>query len=65
MSNTTIQVYPDPDQIKVRTVLAQFHSLPLDHVACGFGSDDILDFLIRITGPKHVVISTPTFGMYK
>ena len=55
----------DPDQIKVRQVLAERHNTTIEHVVCGSGSDDLLDFLIRLVGPKTIVISTPTFGMYK
>ena len=30
-----------------------------------YSSDDILDIIMRLVSPKHVIISTPTFGMYK
>ena len=56
---------PDPEQIAVRMALAQRHGVPIDNIVCGSGSDDILDFLIRLVGPTAIVISSPTFGMYK
>lgn len=57
-------IYPDPAQTKLRAALAEFHGVTPEHVVAGSGSDDLLDVLIRVVGPKKIVISTPTFGMY-
>jgi histidinol-phosphate aminotransferase len=37
----------------------------VENVVAGAGSDDILDIIMRLVCPKCVVISTPTFGMYR
>ena len=58
-------IYPDPAQINIRAALAAYHHVSIDNVVAGCGSDDLLDVLIRIVGPKKIIISTPTFGMYR
>jgi hypothetical protein len=60
-----LHIYPDPAQTKLRAALAAFHSVQSENIVAGAGSDDILDVLIRVTGPKKIAISTPTFGMYR
>jgi hypothetical protein len=58
-------IYPDPAQLKLRAALAKYHGVGMESVVAGSGSDDLLDVLIRVVGPKAIVISTPTFGMYR
>lgn len=59
-----LHVYPDPAQTALRAALAEHHGVKPESVVAGAGSDDILDVLVRVVGPKKIVISTPTFGMY-
>lgn len=67
-------VYPDPLQQSTRqAILDWLHStfpevretLSIDNIVAGAGSDDVLDMSIRLLSPKAIVISSPTFGMYK
>ena len=57
-------IYPDPVQTKLRHAIAEYHGVGSDRVVAGAGSDDLLDVLLRMVGPKAIVICTPTFGMY-
>ena len=60
-------VYPDPAQQQLREALAARYAqygVTVDKVVCGAGCDDMIDLLLRMVGPRAVIISTPTFGMY-
>ncbi len=58
--------YPDPDQRKLREVLAGYLRVPAEQIVAGNGSDEIIDLLMRMfVGPgENIVIPSPTFGMY-
>jgi histidinol-phosphate aminotransferase len=62
-------IYPDPVQQATReAIIRHAHphdGLSLDQVVAGAGSDDVLDVVLRLLLPRAIVISTPTFGMYK
>ncbi len=65
VKNAEHHIYPDPAQVNLRAALAKFHGVSPAGIVAGAGSDDLLDILIRLVGPKSIVISTPTFGMYR
>ncbi len=58
--------YPDPQQRKLRSALAQYVGVGPEHIIAGHGSDEIIDLLLRaILAPGDAVIDCPpTFGMY-
>ena len=59
--------YPDPQQINVKTVLAQQKNVNVNQILLGNGSDEILDLLFRaFCEPKvdNVITLPPTYGMY-
>jgi histidinol-phosphate aminotransferase len=58
--------YPDPDQRAIRAALATRHGIDADCIVAGAGSDEIIDLLFRafVEPGDHVVIASPTFGMY-
>jgi histidinol-phosphate aminotransferase len=62
-----LHIYPDPSQYLLRQELAsRVHtSLSPEWICCGAGSDDLLDIVVRLFAPRAIVVSTPTFGMYK
>eukprot|EP00048_Salpingoeca_helianthica_P016283 m.231466 g.231466 ORF g.231466 m.231466 type:complete len:364 (+) comp18370_c0_seq1:22-1113(+) len=64
LKQAELHFYPDPAQTKLRAALAAQHGVASENIVAGAGSDDILDVLVRVTGPKKIIISTPTFGMY-
>ena len=59
-------LYPDPDQRKLREALSGYLGVPADQIVAGNGSDEIIDLLLRMfVGPgENIVIPSPTFGMY-
>lgn len=60
--------YPDPHQDKLRTAYASFRGIRKDQIFCGVGSDEAIDLLIRIfciPGTDEILITPPTYGMYK
>src|SRR5581483_11913340 len=60
-------IYPDPDQRRVRAALATYVGVPPEHIVAGSGSDELIDLLGRaLIAPGDAVIDlVPTFGMYK
>ncbi|KAJ2613394.1 histidinol-phosphate transaminase [Coemansia sp. RSA 1365] len=62
--------YPDPlgREVKQR-ILKLRPSIPsIDNVFLGVGSDEVIDMLVRITcvpGKDAILITPPTYGMYK
>eukprot|EP01134_Creolimax_fragrantissima_P004011 CFRG4011T1 len=60
--------YPDPHQLELRTRIADFRSVSADHVFVGVGSDEAIDLLMRVLGvpgKDKIMITPPTYGMYK
>lgn len=59
-------IYPDPDQRRVREALAAYAGVPAEHIVAGAGSDELIDLLGRaLLAPGDRVIDlVPTFGMY-
>ncbi len=60
--------YPDPRQDAFRARYADFRRVRRDQIFCGVGSDEAIDLLIRIfcvPAKDHIMITPPTYGMYK
>jgi histidinol-phosphate aminotransferase len=60
--------YPDPRQDALRDKYAAFRNIRREQIVCGVGSDEAIDLLIRIfcvPGSHNVMITPPTYGMYK
>lgn len=60
--------YPDPRQDALRDRYADFRRIRRDQIFCGVGSDEAIDLLIRIfciPGKDQIMITPPTYGMYK
>ncbi len=60
--------YPMPYQEQLRKKIAAFRGVQTDNVFVGVGSDEAIDLLFRIfcePGKDHVLITPPTYGMYK
>lgn len=60
--------YPDPRQEQLRSLVAAFRNVKPDQVFLGVGSDEPIDLLIRIfcrPGHDRILITPPTYGMYK
>lgn len=60
--------YPDPLQWKVKEKIAELKGVAPEKIFLGNGSDEAIDLLIRIfCEPKedHIIILSPTYGMYR
>ena len=59
-------LYPDPEQRRLRDALSQYLGVGPEHIVAGNGSDEIIDLVLRMfLGPGESIIDpAPTFGMY-
>ncbi len=60
--------YPDPQQRKLKGVLAQLKGMNTRNLLLGNGSDEVLDLIFRAfcePGQDNIIIAPPTYGMYK
>lgn len=59
-------IYPDPESRDLRTALADFTAVPMEHLVAGAGADELIDLTLRLVlEPGDCVINCPpTFGMY-
>ena len=60
--------YPDPQQRKLKTVIAEMKSLSVENLLLGNGSDEVLDLIFRAfcePGVDNIITTPPTYGMYK
>lgn len=60
--------YPSPYQLELRKKLAQLREVNPENVFVGVGSDEGIDLLYRIfcePGKEKVIITPPTYGIYK
>ncbi|GBE89122.1 Histidinol-phosphate aminotransferase [Sparassis crispa] len=61
--------YPSPRNDPIRERLASLRALPsTDYVFLGVGSDEVIDLLMRVCvapGREKILITPPTYGMYK
>ncbi|MEX0929169.1 MAG: histidinol-phosphate transaminase [Balneolales bacterium] len=67
-SDLDLNRYPDPYQNKLRDGVAAFRGLQQQQVFLGSGSDEAIDLIIRVfcePGKDAVLITPPTYGMYK
>ena len=58
--------YPDGSSFYLREALSEFWGVPMDQIAVGSGSNDLIDILCRIhLGPEdEAVMSDPAFVMF-
>lgn len=60
--------YPDPHQTELRQWIARQRQLPHQQLILGNGSDEIIDWVIRVfcaPGEDEIVGVKPSYGMYK
>ncbi|KJE97962.1 histidinol-phosphate aminotransferase [Capsaspora owczarzaki ATCC 30864] len=60
--------YPSPYQVEMKRDIAAFRSIQPDQIFLGVGSDEAIDTLVRIfcvPGKDALLITPPTYGMYK
>lgn len=60
--------YPDPYQDEIKRILASQHDIKSENIFISNGSDEAIDYLIRIICEPFrdkIMIFEPTFGMYE
>ena len=64
----TLNRYPDPHQLELKSVISEVKSVPADQIFIGNGSDEVIDLLFRIfcnPGADKALTFSPTYGMYQ
>jgi histidinol-phosphate aminotransferase len=59
--------YPDPQQRRLKAILAEKKGIQQENMLLGNGSDEVLDLLFRAfcePGKDNVITLPPTYGMY-
>lgn len=69
-NSNTLERYPDPYQLPLKELYAKYrgHNLTPANIFVGVGSDEAIDLLMRIfcvPGSDQILITPPTYGMYK
>ena len=60
--------YPTPTQNKLREKIADYRGVDYENIFLGVGSDEPIDLLMRIfcePAADSIIITPPTYGMYK
>mmetsp|Transcript_36886 Transcript_36886/g.47021 ORF Transcript_36886/g.47021 Transcript_36886/m.47021 type:complete len:429 (-) Transcript_36886:177-1463(-) len=60
--------YPDPYMLSVKEIYAGIRNVRSEQIFLGVGSDEAIDLLMRIfckPGEENILITPPTYGMYK
>lgn len=60
--------YPTPTHNKLRKKIAEYRGVDFENIFLGVGSDEPIDLLMRIfcrPGNDSILITPPTYGMYK
>lgn len=60
--------YPDPQQRKLKEVIARRRGVTANQLLLGNGSDEVLDLIFRvfcIPNQDKIIVMPPTYGMYK
>ena len=60
--------YPDPQQRKLKEVIARGRGIAANQLLLGNGSDEVLDLIFRAfctPNKDNVIVMPPTYGMYK
>lgn len=64
LRKTPFNRYPHITSMPLREKIAEFYGLSPRNVAVGNGSDELLDYLIKIFEGDYIITTPPTFGMY-
>ncbi|MFO7800149.1 histidinol-phosphate transaminase [Rhodohalobacter sp.] len=67
-STLNLHRYPSPTQDELRDRIAEYRDVDRENIFLGVGSDEPIDLLMRIfcePGQDSVLITPPTYGMYK
>ncbi len=63
-----LERYPDPYQQALKQKIAEYRGVRPEQIFVGVGSDEAIDLLMRVfcePGRDRILITPPTYGMYK
>lgn len=66
--NNGLNRYPDPLQRELKKHIGVIKGIPTKNILLGNGSDEVLDIIIRAfcePGKDNIILTPPTYGMYK
>lgn len=66
--DTGLNRYPDPHQKALKQRIAELKGIDIQNIFVGNGSDEPIDLLLRAfcePGKDNIIITPPTYGMYK
>ncbi|MCH7826904.1 MAG: histidinol-phosphate transaminase [Bacteroidetes bacterium] len=66
--NNGLNRYPDPLQRELKKHIGFIKGIPTKNILLGNGSDEVLDIIIRAfcePGKDNIILTPPTYGMYK
>ena len=66
--NNGVNRYPDPQQRKLKEVIARRRGVAANQLLLGNGSDEVLDLIFRafcIPNQDKIIVMPPTYGMYR
>ena len=61
IANAALHVYPDPAQRSIRSALAEYTGLGVEHIVAGAGSDELIDLLNKRVRAIDGVVATESF----
>jgi histidinol-phosphate aminotransferase len=66
VATTPLNVYPDPNQRRIRAALSKYTGQPQERLLAGAGADELIDLLMRLflEPGDRALDCDPTFGMY-
>jgi histidinol-phosphate aminotransferase len=67
-NNLDLHRYPSPTHDQLRRKIAEHRGVDFENIFLGVGSDEPIDLLMRIfcePGRDSIIITPPTYGMYK
>ena len=65
--DNAVNRYPDPQQMQLKTLIAQQKNVSTAQLFLGNGSDEVLDLIFRVfcePGVDNIITLPPTYGMY-
>lgn len=60
-----INNYPDPDYVKLREVISEYHNISIDNLFIGNGAIEMIYKTFQFINPKKALIISPTFVEYE
>ncbi|NJF24629.1 histidinol-phosphate transaminase [Thermococcus sp. Bubb.Bath] len=64
LSKIPLNRYPPAYPKELEEKIAEFHGLEPENVMVANGSDELIGLILKVFDGDHILISSPTFGMY-